>query len=423
MIFSTFVCFMGQNENKMANETAEIDVIDDRRITFDYVEFMWKNESKFQRRHTTNLNYNDFFVDFMRVNKPIIITGIADQWECMDWIHQKTVNFTRLRECIDTAAVVPVADCNKISFNAHQKIEMTFGEFLDYWEMRINDRNSCDDEHLYYLKDWHLQRYMPNYQFYTTPVYFSSDWLNEFCVQNDGDDYRFVYMGPKGTWTPFHSDVFSSFSWSTNIIGVKRWLFFAPGEELKLCDSLGNLPFKLDEATIERSQAVCIEVIQNAGETIFVPSGWYHQVYNLDDTISVNHNWFNGCNVYAIWTALKRCYDDVLNEISHCRDMVDFDGHCQLMLRSVFGLNFKTFLDILCCIAENRNDLLNTQNVDCLNDLRIGKRHAIFDLEAIIAVLNEFRQIEYDAKPAQTIVDLIGNLENAICDNDNNNNK
>ena len=38
--------------------------------------------------------------------------------------------------------------------------------------------------------------------FYATPHYFQSDWLNEvWLVRNDvEDDYRFVYMGPKGTW-------------------------------------------------------------------------------------------------------------------------------------------------------------------------------------------------------------------------------
>lgn len=38
---------------------------------------------------------------------------------------------------------------------------------------------------------------------YTVPPEFSNDWLNEyFTSQKDliNDDYRFVYMGPKGSW-------------------------------------------------------------------------------------------------------------------------------------------------------------------------------------------------------------------------------
>ena len=36
---------------------------------------------------------------------------------------------------------------------------------------------------------------------YTTPKIFASDWLNEYLLSKpDFDDYRFVYMGPKGSW-------------------------------------------------------------------------------------------------------------------------------------------------------------------------------------------------------------------------------
>ena len=45
-------------------------------------------------------------------------------------------------------------------------------------------------------------RAFPHYKAYETPIYFKSDWLNEFWDQRMDvtDDYRFVYMGPKGSW-------------------------------------------------------------------------------------------------------------------------------------------------------------------------------------------------------------------------------
>ena len=45
------------------------------------------------------------------------------------------------------------------------------------------------------------------------------------------------------------------------------------------------------------ARQAAIEVIQHAGEAIFVPSGWHHSVENLQDTASINHNWINGFNV------------------------------------------------------------------------------------------------------------------------------
>lgn len=45
-----------------------------------------------------------------------------------------------------------------------------------------------------------FNRDFPEHNVYTTPVYFTSDWLNEYWDTLQVDDYRFVYMGPKGSW-------------------------------------------------------------------------------------------------------------------------------------------------------------------------------------------------------------------------------
>ena len=133
--------------------------------------------------------------------------------------------------------------------------------------------------------------------------------------------------------TPFHADVFRSYSWSTNVCGCKEWLLFPPGQEDYLRDRLGNLPFDVtgtdleDKTRYPNASKVCepIRVIQNAGETIFIPrlecihfpcsmmlqfccynnSGWYHQVKNLEDTISINHNWTNTFGILFVWRHLQ----------------------------------------------------------------------------------------------------------------------
>lgn len=83
-------------------------------------------------------------------------------------------------------------------------------------------------------------------------------------------------------------DVFTSFSWSVNICGEKRWILLEPGEENKLKDKLGNLPYDisfLDDANNNNNNNYAnIKyriLIQKAGEAVFVPSGWYHQVWNM----------------------------------------------------------------------------------------------------------------------------------------------
>ena len=84
------------------------------------------------------------------------------------------------------------------------------------------------EDKLLYLKDWHLVKEYSSPSVYQLPLYFSEDWINDFWDYEskkgqESDDYRFVYIGMKGSFTPLHKDVFRSYSWSTNIAGTKKW--------------------------------------------------------------------------------------------------------------------------------------------------------------------------------------------------------
>lgn len=153
----------------------------------------------------SNLSYDAFFSEFMTKNLPVLITGISNHWECMNWVASTSgnasddkMNFEYLKQKINPTQTVPVANCSKVYFNSHEKIEMRFDEFLTYWQQP--QPIDGDSKELLYLKDWHLRNSQPDYHFYKTPNYFASDWLNEYCDEKNSDDYRFVYMGPKGTW-------------------------------------------------------------------------------------------------------------------------------------------------------------------------------------------------------------------------------
>lgn len=130
-------------------------------------------------------------------------------------------------------------------------------------------------------------------------------------------DYRFVYIGVEGTWTPLHHDVFGTFSWSLNLSGKKLWYFLTP-ESQKVAETLWG-PAGSAMSTPPPDIRVVANmtfdtVLQQEGELIFVPSRWYHQVHNLEGTAyptttttspsdsehdaprvvsSINHNWMS----------------------------------------------------------------------------------------------------------------------------------
>lgn len=187
--------------------------------------------------------------------------------------------------------------------------------------------------------------------------------------------------------TPFHADVFNSYSWSTNVYGKKKWILFPPGAEDKLKDKLGNFPYNIDNTDHKGTH---FEVIQNQSDAMFVPSGWYHQVYNLTDTISINHNWINATNLLKIYKAMEDKLELVKKEINDCKDADNYHEECQMILNATFGLDFKEFFSLLSHISLKRLSYLEEIVKHCkINDV-MNKNHVIYDLESLCCTLKKF---------------------------------
>ena len=111
--------------------------------------------------------------------------------------------------------------------------------------------------------------------------------IGQFCKI----DYRIIRF--KSTFLPnksnlffrtnFHVDPHRAPGWSANVCGHKRWILIRPGFENEVRDS----PSQYDvRENLKQRPDLCengsvLDVIQNPGEIMFVPSNWYHQVHNL----------------------------------------------------------------------------------------------------------------------------------------------
>lgn len=187
--------------------------------------------------------------------------------------------------------------------------------------------------------------------------------------------------------------------------GVKHWLFLPPGEQHKLADRFGQPPFSVDEDSLAAQGVRHISLEQRPGETVFVPSGWYHQVRNETATISVNHNWFNGCNVWYIWQTMLAELGRVRAEIADCRSMADWHGQCQLVLRASHGMDVRGLMEILVCVARRRLEALRCDAVAPeaapeFDGYRFGREHCVFDLRAIERVVADVAAELGDTHPA-----------------------
>ena len=132
---------------------------------------------------------------------------------------------------------------------------MTLQAFADQFE-RVDhqyhdDHQDHSQDHLpvssWYLKDWHGAGLFPSILGdYPVPIPFTDDWMNDYLRHRYGAtdatrDYRFVYLGPRGTRTGLHADVLRSYSWSVNLAGRKRWRLLHPSLS-RLVQDRSDLP-------------------------------------------------------------------------------------------------------------------------------------------------------------------------------------
>jgi hypothetical protein len=105
-------------------------------------------------------------------------------------------------------------------------------------------------------------------------------------------------------------------------------------------------------------------VIQRSGDLIFVPSGWYHQVHNLEPTVSINHNWINAACLPALGRFMCDEARSVVESIQHLRasavvdasngggsadlmDRASWRAHCALLMRLNCGMDLDAVLDMI----------------------------------------------------------------------------
>ncbi|KAI8058960.1 uncharacterized protein B0P05DRAFT_517310 [Gilbertella persicaria] len=350
--------------------------------------------------YETPPSYKEFLSNHLMLNKPAIIgSALTQDWKARkEWIIPITEpvtsnttpqpkykpNYQYLKQRFG-AAKGQVARCDRRHFTDQERMIMSFAEFADLWEAADGKPS------VYYLKDLHLVKLFPKDIAYQVPEIFEDDWLNEYWLKQGEDDYRFTYLGGDSTFTPFHADVYRSYSWSSNICGIKKWTLFPPGQEDLFKDRFGNMIYDIRNVDTEEfpkfKQARCIEIYQRDGETIFVPSGWFHQVENIGAAISINHNWSNACNLMMTYQSIKNDLDDVKAAIQDIKESVsemDFIVQCQHLLLAHSGWNWHTFLSILCSIVDHRSD----------GALKASQPDLIWQLDQIERVLEQWEKDE-----------------------------
>jgi len=166
-----------------------------------------------------------------------------------------------------------------------------------------------------YLFDGKLDIRAPELlEYFDIPKYFKEDFY-EYMEREDRPPWRWVLLGPARTGPAFHVDPYKTGAWNAIIFGKKRWTLYPPDvsppgagdpnsdyyeapRPLKWFAKYGEKAMKANVKPIE--------FIQNAGETLYLPPGWWHQVLNLEDTLAITQNYVNSQSIKVIYNDIKK---------------------------------------------------------------------------------------------------------------------
>ncbi|KAK9165748.1 hypothetical protein Scep_000939 [Stephania cephalantha] len=222
--------------------------------------------------------------------KPVLVTGLAETWPAR---HTWTTD-----ELVDKYGDLKF----KISQRSSKKITMKLKDYVSYMKLQR------DEDPLYIFEDKFGEVAPSLLNDYSVPLIFKEDFFNVLDI-DQRPAFRWLIIGPERSGASWHVDPALTSAWNTLLCGRKRWALYPPGtvppgvtvhvnEENGdvNADTPSSLQWWLDIYPLLADQDKPIECTQAPGETIFVPSGWWHCVLNLENTIAVTQNFVNPKN-------------------------------------------------------------------------------------------------------------------------------
>lgn len=165
--------------------------------------------------------------------------------------------------------------------------------------------NNTDESPLYlfdraFASKTHIDLDGPNAAYWTPPC-FGRDLFTVLGPQRP--DHRWLILGPNRSGSTFHKDPNATSAWNAVLTGSKYWLMFpssaphAPPPGILLSDDHSEITAPLSIAEylltfheLARATPGAREGICAAGEVLHVPSGWFHLVLNLSESLALTQN-------------------------------------------------------------------------------------------------------------------------------------
>ncbi|MGV4414967.1 cupin-like domain-containing protein [Chryseobacterium sp. T1] len=253
-----------------------------------------------------DISQEDFREKYLKPRKPVVIKNMARNWPAyqkwtMDYI--KEVVGDVVVPLYDSAKADPAAPINAPT------TEMKFGDYIDLIQREPTDLRI----------------------FFFDPIKFAPSLLKDYVSPKDLmggflDKYPSMFFGGKGSVTFLHYDIDLAHIFHTHFNGRKHVLLF----EYKWKERLYKLPYAtyaLEDYDIENPDfknfpaldgVEGIECFLEHGDTLFMPTGWWHWMKYLDGSFSISlrawdKSW--GVKAKSLWNlTVQRNFDNVMKK-------------------------------------------------------------------------------------------------------------
>jgi hypothetical protein len=228
-----------------------------------------------ERRH--RLSRDEFLREYYSTNRPVIITGMMDDWPAMTkWsLDYFASNFG------DRVVEVQMGRTAGANYEIEREKYISKTRFGDFVE-KVRTVGETNDFYLTANNSSANRRVLPELWDDIVQV---QEYL---AADNPGG---FFWMGPAGTITPFHHDLTNNFM--AQVIGRKR-LKIAPSWDMPLMLNYLHCFSRVDGRATPPAprppleQPQILEFILHPGEILFLPIGCLHYVEGLDISVTVS---------------------------------------------------------------------------------------------------------------------------------------
>jgi hypothetical protein len=246
-----------------------------------------------ERRH--QLTRSEFAAQYARPLKPVILTDAFDHWPAKGrW----TPAFFRERFGSRTVSV--------------DGADYRIAELLDLIEC------STPATPAPYLRNVVIEQWAPELlkDIHPLPPQTQPNWFeSRFFPERPSMTSLELYIGGAGaTFPTLHFDNLHTHAFLMQLFGTKEYVFYSPDQSPWLYPRQGIEANKSMVEDIEHpdlarfplfERAVAARCTLHAGETLFVPAGWWHTARILEPSVTVSANTMNASN----WKAFIGDYD------------------------------------------------------------------------------------------------------------------